>query len=157
MLGWWLNCFFKLLICCGIQFPHVLVCYHVVWKHGLCMLNRQNVLVTVAADNTFCTNHNKCMYTCTFLSQILFIYLFWYKSSSFASSRLRVTSKLPSQFPVGKTHLTMISLMKNIMKSIKLQCFDDSRVIQLMSPFSGYPTMHALLVDIFRALPNIPP
>ena len=54
-----------------------------------------------------------------------------------------MTSKLPSQFPVGKTHLTMISLMKNIMKSIKLQCFDDSRVIQLMSPFSGYPNVDA--------------
>ena len=136
VLGWWLNCFFKLLICCGIQFPHVLVCYHVVWKHGLCMLNRQNVVVTVAADKTFCTNITHVH----FLSQKLFIYLFLYKSSSFASSRLRVTSKLPSQFPAGKTHLTMISLMKNIMKSIMLQCFDDSRVIQLMSPFSGYPT-----------------
>ena len=142
VLGWWLNCFFKLLICCGIQFPHVLVCYHVVWKHGLCMLNRQNVVVTVAADKTFCTNITNVCTHVHFLSQKLFIYLFLYKSSSFASSRLRVMSKLPSQFPVGKTHLTMISLMKNIMKSIKLQCFDDSRVIQLMSPFSGCPNIH---------------
>ena len=103
------------------------------------MLNRQNVVVTVAADRTFYTNITIVCTHVHFLSQKLFIYFFLYKSSSSAISRLRVMSKLQSQFPVGKTHLTMISLMKNIMKSIKLQCFDDSRVIQLMSPFSGYP------------------
>ena len=85
-----------------------------VWRHGVCMLNRRNVVAIFITDKILTLigrSYQDITYSVHLYINLIILLFTYYMHRHMKTSMVRVTVKLLPWFPATKMHLSLVSLM----------------------------------------------